>query len=151
MSELAQQVEGIPLFADISPAARTRLLRHTVVEEAEPGRVLIEEGSTVGAEMYVILSGEVDVLKRDRTGGEILLATLGRGAFFGEMSLFEEERRSATVRVRTPARVLVITRDALDRIMASTPRAANRLLLIFIQTLSHRLRQANERLAALTG
>ena len=92
MSDIAQQVASIPLFSEISAEQRERLLSQCILDEFDPGRVVVHEGSIVGQVMYVILSGEVDILKRDHEGTEIHLTTLRRGAFFGEMSLFEQEK-----------------------------------------------------------
>ena len=62
------------------------------------GEAIVRQGE-VGECMYVIQKGEAEVLFRDGAK-EVRLAVLGEGDFFGEMSLFEREVRSATVRAR---------------------------------------------------
>lgn len=65
----------------------------------EPGQVVIAEGD-VGRRLYVVRSGSVEVFRTLPGGAEEVLATLERGAHFGEMAVFEESRRSASVRAR---------------------------------------------------
>ena len=71
------------------------------------GEEIIRQGNT-GESMYVVQSGRVEVLQRSDNGGEQHLAFLEAGNFFGEMSVFEKEVRSATVRAAGEARVLKI-------------------------------------------
>ena len=70
------------------------------------GEAIVRQGE-VGNSMYVVQAGEVEVL-RETEDGEVRLAVLEAGDFFGEMSIFEREVRSATVRARGEARVLTV-------------------------------------------
>ncbi len=144
MGDVLQEVSTIPLFADIDAQQRERLLKFALVEEFDPGRTLFGEGSMMGQIMYVVLSGEVDISKRDEKSQSVHLATLHRSAFFGEMSLFENEKRSATAKVKTKARLLVLTKSNFDRMMMSDPEIANKMLLVFIRTLVDRLRSTSD-------
>jgi CRP/FNR family transcriptional regulator, cyclic AMP receptor protein len=144
MADVLQEVSTIPLFHGIDEQQRERLLKFALVEEFEPGRTLFSEGSALGQIMYVVLSGEVDILKRDEKSQQVHLATLTRNAFFGEMSLFEQEKRSATAKVKTTARLLVLTKSNFDRMMMSDPGIANKMLLAFIRTLVDRLRSTSD-------
>jgi NADH dehydrogenase len=75
----------------------------------EPGQMIVQQGE-VGRHLYVIRSGEAEVV-RNAPDGEVLLNTLGPGDHFGETAVFQNVRRTATVRARTRMRVLVIERD----------------------------------------
>lgn len=66
----------------------------------EPDQVIMREGD-VGRRLCLIWKGEVDVVRDDDAGGEELLATLGPGDHFGETAVFDNVRRTATVRART--------------------------------------------------
>jgi CRP-like cAMP-binding protein len=92
----------------------------------------------------VVQSGEVEVVQRTN-GGEQRLAILGTGDFFGEMSVFEREVRSATVRAHGEARALKVDKKTLLRRIKEDPLLAVNLL----QTLSQRIRDLNAQLAAL--
>jgi len=70
-------------------------------------------------DLYILVSGEVDVLKGTRKISEIK----ERGAMFGEMSLFLESRRTATVKAKTDVEVIVIPPDRVDAFMKDCPDA----------------------------
>lgn len=103
--------------------------------------VIVRQGE-VGDCMFVIQSGEVDVVGSG-VDGEVHLATLGAGNFFGEMSIFEREVRSATVRARGEARVLTIDRRTLMRRIQRDPTLAFNLL----KTMSQRIRALDAEVA----
>ena len=71
------------------------------------GEEIIRQGKT-GESMYVVQSGRVEVVQKTDNGGMQHLAYLEAGSFFGEMSVFEKEVRSATVRAQGDARVLTV-------------------------------------------
>ena len=102
------------------------------------GEEIIRQGNT-GESMYVVQSGRVEVLQRSDNGGEQHLAFLEAGNFFGEMSVFEKEVRSATVRAAGEARVLKIDKKTLLRRIREDPLLAVNLL----KTMSHRIRALN--------
>lgn len=107
------------------------------------GEAIVRQGE-VGDCMYVVQSGEVEVVQRTN-GGEQRLAILGTGDFFGEMSVFEREVRSATVRAHGEARALKVDKKTLLRRIKEDPLLAVNLL----QTLSQRIRDLNAQLAQL--
>lgn len=110
-----------------------------------PGEPIVREGE-VGDCMYVVQSGQVEVVQGTAVGDQPL-AVLKAGDFFGEMSLFEREVRSATVRAQGEARVLKVDKRTLMRRMTEDPLLAFNLL----RTLSSRIRALNAELRALGG
>ena len=102
------------------------------------GEEIVRQGNT-GESMYVVQSGRVEVVQRTTNGGEQHLAFLEAGTFFGEMSVFEKEVRSATVRAAGEARVLKIDKKTLLRRIREDPLLAVNLL----KTMSHRIRDLN--------
>ncbi|MDP6124238.1 MAG: cyclic nucleotide-binding domain-containing protein [Candidatus Latescibacteria bacterium] len=111
-----------------------------MVEEFETDVTLFTEGKRVGQVMYVVLSGAVEILKRDKAGNNGPLTTLRQNAFFDEMSLFEHQERSATARIKESGEFLVVTKVAFDRMMKNDPAIVNQMLLVFIRTFSQWLR-----------
>ena len=107
-----------------------------------PGQPIVRQGE-MGDCMYVVQSGEVEVVQTT-AGGEQRLAILKEGDFFGEMSIFEHEVRSATVRAHGEARVLKVDKRTLLRRMKEDPMLAFNLL----ETLSHRIRKLSAASAA---
>jgi len=105
------------------------------------GEVIVRQGEK-GNCMFVIQQGEVDVVAvaDDR---ELRLRTLGPNDFFGEMALFEEEVRTATIRARGTARILTVDKKSFFGGIHEDPSLAFRI----VQTMSHRVRDLTERLA----
>jgi CRP/FNR family cyclic AMP-dependent transcriptional regulator len=106
------------------------------------GEEIIRQGNT-GESMYVVQSGRVEVVQSTENGGVQHLAYLEAGSFFGEMSVFEKEVRSATVRAAGEARVLKIDKKTLMRRIREDPLLAVNLL----KTMSHRIRSLNAEIA----
>jgi serine/threonine-protein kinase len=95
------------------------LVRRFVAHEMAAGTDLIREGESVPG-LYLILSGSVDVWKRDGDQ-KVLLATLGSGEVFGEMSLLNAASASASVTVAQRSTVLVLAREYVERLIESLP------------------------------
>lgn len=105
------------------------------------GEAIVRQGED-GQCMYVIQSGRVMVI-HEQDGKEFELAVMEEGDFFGEMAVFERQRRSATVRARGDARVLTIDKRTLLQRIQADPSLAFRI----IETLSRRVRELNAQLA----
>jgi len=89
----------------------------------------------------VVQTGKVEVVQTDGNGAEHRLATLKEGEFFGEMAIFEDETRSATVRAVGDARVLEVDKKSVERRLKDNPHLAVNML----KTMSSRLRAADAR------
>lgn len=85
----------------------------------EAGDVIFSQGE-LGDSVYVIEEGECEAL-RERDGALELLATLGRGEYFGEMALLSDGTRNATVRARTAMEVLIIPKADFEKLRQSVP------------------------------
>lgn len=99
------------------------------------GQAIVRQGEE-GHCMYVVQSGRVRVI-REESGEQFELAVMGEGEFFGEMSLFERQRRSATVHAHGDARILTVDRRTLLQRIQADPSLAFRI----IETLSRRVRE----------
>ena len=102
------------------------------------GECIVRQGSS-GNSMYVVQGGRVEVVQQSDNGQEQHLAFLEAGDFFGEMAVFEDEVRSATVRASGEARVLKIDKKTLLTRIREDPLLAVNLL----KTMSHRIRDLN--------
>lgn len=107
------------------------------------GELVVRQGEE-GNCMYVVQAGKLEVLREEHDGA-VRLAVMGEGDIFGEMSIFERELRSATVRALGDARVLSIDkRTFLRRIQEDPPLAFN-----LVKIMSHRIRMLTEEVASL--
>jgi CRP-like cAMP-binding protein len=109
------------------------------------GEIIVNQGDA-GDCMFVIQEGEVEVV-RVENGKIIRLAVLGRGDFFGEMSIFEKETRSATVRAMSEVRVITVDKKTFMRRIQEDPSLAFRIF----QTMASRIKGLNEELVFLKG
>lgn len=105
------------------------------------GEIILREGST-SREMYVIQSGKVLVAK-----GDVVLATLGEGEIFGEISLLDGQPRSASVKALGDVRVLVIDQVLFLRKIRSDPFLALRLL----RQMGTRIRELDKMMSTALG
>ncbi len=97
--------------------------------------------NSVGREMYIILSGKVKVIK-EKDGVETILATLQEGDFFGEMSLFDNNPRSATVKALGDVKLLEINQKNFLKKISRDPSLAFRML----EKMSERIRATDEKI-----
>ncbi len=117
-------IAQVPLFATL-PESEVRHLAATLRPvDFAPQEILIREGE-LGDRFYVIVAGQIDIVKAIDTPEERLLGTRGSGEYAGEMSLLNPDgRRTASVRARTPVRALEMTRDDLNLLLQRNPRIA---------------------------
>jgi len=126
----------IDLFQGVGPDDIAKIFSRGISAEYEAGQVIFSKWQP-GAELYVILGGEVAIHDGSRQ-----LAVLSRGDMFGEMALVSKEPRSAFAHALTQACLLSLSWDVFHGVMP--PEVSLRLLTNILVTLSARLRQANE-------
>lgn len=97
-----------------------------------------------GDAMYLVLEGEVRV-RIGTTGNEKILATLGAGDAFGEMSLFDKGKRSADVVANSDATLLKITAEAFERLVKDAPELAAPFMFGLGRTLAGRIRSLDKK------
>ena len=134
-----------PLFS----AVQTRELRAVAMIASEisyaPGETIVKEGD-VGDTLYVIKWGAVSITKKISETSAVELATLSQGEFFGDMSVFDAEVRSASVAAKPQCLLLRISGDDLKEVIVDNPCIAIELLRTFVK----RLRSANSTIETLS-
>lgn len=86
----------------------------------ESGQEIIRQGD-IGRRLYLVLKGEVEVVKRDAAGAEEVVAVLAAGEHFGETAVFSNVRRTATVRARTRVELVSLGRSEAVALTESSP------------------------------
>jgi len=140
-------LSGSPLFEMLSNQELEYVADLSRPRHFRAGATIFEEGE-LGDSVYVIASGEVEILRRDATGAPHRLAVLGPREFFGEMSLIDKEYRSATVRAKTDCELLHLTAENLTAFRKQHRDGFTFVIINIARMLSARLREANTRLAA---
>ncbi len=141
---VAITLDAIPLFAHLDEEGLARIAE-VARERPYPKNSVILFEDDPGNALYVVVSGRVKVVLIGEDGREVILSTMGKGDFFGEMSLIDDEPRSAHVIAMENSRLLVLRRDDFHRCLDTTPRIALGLL----RALSKRLRQADSQIGGL--
>jgi CRP-like cAMP-binding protein len=135
-----------PLFEQLSQPELQMLAELCRPRHFAAGEVIFEEGD-LGDALFVIVAGEVEVVRDGADGKERSLATLRAPMFFGEMSLIDKEYRSATVRAREAAELLQLTADNLNSFRRNYRDGFLFVVTNIARVLSSRLRDANARLS----
>ncbi len=142
------ELRNIGLFGALSDDVLDYLSSLLTVETPPAGATLFREGEDASA-MFVVISGEVEVLKKSKRHMEARVAVLGPGDWFGEMSIVDIQPRSATVRALAPSRLLRISSSDLDALYRHDLRSYAIIILNLARELSRRLRVADGILADL--
>jgi CRP/FNR family transcriptional regulator len=140
--ETAALLGRVPVFEELADDDLRRVADVTVPRRFAAGEVVFREGDDSDT-CYVVNAGHARAIREHPDGRQITLATFGPGDIFGELAMFDDERRSATVEATDDLEVLGILGGDMRRLMRRHPDMAVKLVI----SLGRRLRAANERLA----
>jgi CRP/FNR family transcriptional regulator len=141
--ETIELLRRVPVFAALGEDDLQRVAEVAVPRRFDAGEVVFREGDE-SSTCYVVRSGHARAVREHSDGRSITLATFGPGDIFGELAMFDDERRSATVEAIEPTVALAILAGDMRRLLRDHPDIAVKL----ITSLGRRLRQTNERLTA---
>jgi CRP/FNR family transcriptional regulator, cyclic AMP receptor protein len=142
-SEATAQLLGrVSIFSGLSPEQLVDLASVAVPRHWESGEVIFREGDT-GDTCYVVQDGCVRVTRNHSDGRTITLAELRPGDLFGELAMFDSERRSATVEAMEDTSAVALLAGDLRRLLIRHPEISIKLLSAF----ADRLKAANERIS----
>ncbi len=140
-AEVVELLARVPVFSTLETGDLERIAQLAVPRSFEAGQAVFREGDRSDT-CYVVHEGRARAV-REHGGRTLTLATFGRGDIFGELALFEDEHRSATVETLEPMSAVAVLGPDMRRLMVEHPQIAMRLLV----ALGRRLRETNERLA----
>jgi CRP-like cAMP-binding protein len=146
----AERLRDIGLFGGLSDEVLRELAKTLEHIELVPGAVVFREGES-GRDMFVVLDGEMEVIKKSKRNHDARVALLGPNDWFGEMSILDVMPRSATVRAVAPSRMLRLTAQDLDALYRRDLRSYSLLVLNIAREMSRRLRVADGILAELVA
>jgi CRP-like cAMP-binding protein len=140
----------IGLFGALSGDVLAHLAGTLKQVSSPPGEMIFREGD-LAHEMFVLLDGEAEVVKKSRVGREHRVALLGPSDSFGEMSLIDMQPRSATVRSVAPSRLLRVSSEDMDALYRYDLKSYALVTLNIARDLSRRLRVTDGILAEFTA
>jgi len=135
--QVLSQLKGAPLFSRVPEKGLKAILRSATEKRFEAGERIVSEGDS-GTGFYLILSGRAEVMR-----GTDKLATLGAGAFFGEMALLDGAPRSADVSAVEDTVCLVLTPWTMRSVVSANPDVS----LSMLEELARRLRETERTLS----
>ena len=144
------QLRDIGLFGALSDEVLDHLAIVLHPTRVQAGEVVFREGDPA-REMYVVLDGEMEVLKKSRRGRDQRVAILGPNDCFGEMSIIDMQPRSASVRALAPSRMLRISTEDMDALYRHDLKSYTLITLNIARDLSRRLRVTDGILADFTA
>ena len=140
--ETVELLSHVPAFAELGPPDLARVAEVAVPRWFERGEVVFREGDDSDT-CYVVRTGHARAIREHSDGRQLTLATFGPGDIFGELAMFDDERRSATVEAVDSLDAVAVLGSDMRRLMREHPDIAVKLVI----ALGRRLRAANERLA----
>jgi CRP-like cAMP-binding protein len=140
--EVVDLLGRVPVFSTLVQSDLEKIAELAVPRRFEPGEVVFREGDASDT-CYIVRDGRARAIRTHRDGRAITLARFGPGDIFGELALFEDERRSATVEAIESTRVVAVLGPDMRRLLAEHAQISSRLVI----ALGRRLRETNERLS----
>ncbi len=140
--EEVEALQNIPLFAKID-ASKLKLLAFTSERvNYDPGKDLFKQGDP-GDAAYIILDGEADIIV-NTPGGELVVASMKKNDFVGDIAILCDVPRTATVRATKPLSTLVITKDLFFQLVTEFPDMS----VAIMRELAQRLHKTTQDLLA---
>lgn len=140
--DLRELLRGVPVFETLGEGDLQRVAEVAVPRSFDRGQVIFLEGDDSDT-CYIVRSGQARAVREHPDGRTITLARFGPGDIFGELAMFDDEKRSATVELVEDTEVVGILGTDMRRLMREHTDIAPKLVI----SLGRRLRDANERLA----
>jgi CRP/FNR family cyclic AMP-dependent transcriptional regulator len=134
-------LKQVPLFAHFSLEQLEVVARACRAQVQVAGDVVMREGD-LGGDLFLVLSGRVHVYRGHGTSEQLDLGTLGAGSYVGEMAIFDDKPRSATVIAEEETRMLVLSGDRLKELILQTPEMSFQIFRV----LTTRVREVEVRL-----
>ncbi len=143
----AKHLSQIGLFGGLDEESLELLAKSLPTRRVDPGATVVSEGEPA-TEMFVVIGGELEVIKGSQHGGDVRVALLGPNDWFGEMALVDVQPRSATVRAVAPTLLMMLNTDHVEQLLYRRNMKAYALFMMNIaRELSRKLRVADGVLA----
>jgi CRP/FNR family cyclic AMP-dependent transcriptional regulator len=141
--EILRELKEFKVFAGLPTSSLVRFLPSVKRREIQGGDKVMEKGHR-GDHLWLLTNGTVEVITTDAKGIDTVIASLGRGEVFGEMSLLTGEPVAATIRCSGTAKFLTIEKNEFERLLAHNPA----LNMYFTKLLAERLKNTSKRFMA---
>ena len=130
-------------LSDLSENDRKIIFDQCTRRSVRPRTVIVSQGSS-GRDMFIVVSGSLKVSVLSAEGKEISFVVLRQGDYFGELSMIDGRRRSATVTAIQNSELLVLGHAEYQRLLREHPHTATKFLTRMLLTLANRIRATDE-------
>ena len=138
------QVQNRETFlSDLAEHDRNIIFDQCTRRSVRPRTVIVSQGSS-GRDMFIVVSGSLKVSVLSGEGKEISFVVLRQGDYFGELSMIDGRRRSATVTAIESSELLVLSHAEYQRLLKEHPHTATEFLTRMLLTLANRIRATDE-------
>ena len=141
LMERLLMLQSVPLFSSMALEQLEAIHSCLTEQHYTKGEIIFNEGD-IGDEMYIVADGQVEILLNMDTPEPLLLTTVERGSYFGEMAVLDQDPRSAAARVSEDARLFVLKGEQLKELIYVMPEIA----FTIFRVLSERVRRSDKRL-----
>ena len=141
VEETAALLAQVGVFAELGRAELEQVAEVAVPRSFHAGEVVFREGDESNTS-YIVREGHARAVRQHSDGRTLTLANFGPGEVFGELAMFDSDRRSATIEAIDQLDLLAILSADMQRLMREHPDIAVKLVV----TLGRRLREVNDRL-----
>ncbi|MDX2015268.1 MAG: cyclic nucleotide-binding domain-containing protein [Myxococcaceae bacterium] len=148
--DLRAWLPTIALFGGLEDGTLKRVIGMLGEHHFEPGAEVCKQGEA-GRAMFLVRAGEVLVCRDDEAGVRRKFVRMGPGEFFGEMTLIDIQKRSATVVVEKPSLLFSLGNRDLYRLFQEDTQGYVMILQNLCRELSRRLRVTNHRLQSMAN
>jgi len=120
-------LKDVAIFKGLSDEDIAYLTERAATRVYPKGAIIVNEGDE-GNSLFLIQSGSVKAYLSDDKGKEVILSTQGPGEYFGELALFDEAPRSASVAALEPCKAMIVSKTQLREAILARPQIAVALL-----------------------
>ena len=144
-SDFISFLREVPLFNTLSKRELRTIYSIAHQRTYQENEFVFRKGQP-GAAMFIIRSGEINIVDHDEENQENVIATLGNNAFFGELALLDDSPRSASAIATTKTDIFAFFRTDLDRLLAAVPHIGLKVYRALAIIIGIRLKTTNEQL-----
>ncbi|HOK39834.1 MAG TPA: cyclic nucleotide-binding domain-containing protein [bacterium] len=140
---MIEKLKKVNIFKNLSDELLNEILKIAQIKEFKKGDIICEEGED-GNEMFIILGGEIEISKNLVGKNKKVLTILEKDNFFGELSFFDNKKRSANAIALSDAILLVIEKERFEKLLENDPALAAQFYKNVFLELSKRIRNLNK-------
>ncbi len=138
-------LKNVPLFADLKDEIIQKIFNLMQKRVYKKGNLILME-EEFGDTLFILNQGSVKITRLSDDGREVILAIMGPGDFFGEMSIFDGENRSANVIALEDSEVFILKRGDFLDLLEKYPQIA----IVLLQEMATRLRRSDQQIEGLS-